>query len=123
MAASIKPVYWVGDSKKIVSALAQDVRDTVGQALFEAQLGRLHSSAKPMRSFGGASVLEIVVNHAGDTFRAVYTVSWPGRVVVLHVFQKKSKTGAKTPKAELDVIETRWRRLRDLQAEQGVTKA
>jgi phage-related protein len=56
----------------------------------------------------------MVVDHAGDTFRAVYTVRWPGRVYVLHVFQKKSKSGIGTPKAELNLIDARLRRLRDL---------
>lgn len=109
-----KPVFWIGNTKTELSALHEDVRDAVGQALFEAQKGGKHARTKPLRGYGDASVLELVVDHAGDTFRAVSTVRWPGRVYVLHVFQKKSKSGIGTPKAELNLIDARLRRLRDL---------
>jgi phage-related protein len=108
-----KPVFWIGSSKNDLFALAEDVRDEIGQALFEAQKGGRHISAKPLSGYGDASVLEVVANHAGDTFRAVYTVKWPLRVYVLHVFQKKSKSGIKTPKADLDLINARLKRLRE----------
>ena len=110
---SIKPVFWIGSTKDDLSALHEDVRDAVGQALFEAQRGGRHSSVKPLSGYGDASVLEVVVDHVGDTFRAVYTVRWPGRVYVLHVFQKKSKSGIKTPKAEMNRIDDRLKRLRE----------
>jgi len=113
---SIKPVSWIGSTKKDLSALHEDVRDTVGQALFEAQKGGKHSSAKPLSGYGDASVLEIVVDHAGDTFRAVYTTKWRDRLYVLHVFQKKSKSRVKTPKAEINLIDARLKRLRELHA-------
>lgn len=63
-----------------------------------------------MRGFGGAGILEIVEDHAGDTYRAVYTVRLAGRIYVLHVFQKKSKTGIKTPKPEIELIRSRLKR-------------
>ena len=110
-----KPVHWVGNTKAELSALAEDVRDEVGQALFEAQRGQLHRSAKPLKGYGGASVLEIVSDHGGDTFRVVYSVRWPACVYVLHVFQEKSKSGISTPKAELNLIDIRLKRLQELQ--------
>ena len=113
---SIKPVFWIGSTKADLSALHQDVRDTVGQALFEAQKGGKHSSAKPLSGYGDASVLEVVVDHAGDTFRAVYTVLWPGSVHVLHVFQKKSKRGVATPRTDMNLIDARLRRLKQMLA-------
>jgi phage-related protein len=67
------------------------------------------SPPKPLKGFGGASVVEIVKDHRGDTFRSVYTVRFAGAVYVLHVFQKKSKTGRATPKADIDLIELRLR--------------
>jgi phage-related protein len=73
-APTIKPISWVGGSKEGLSVLHADVKDAVGQALFEAQKGRRHASAKPLSGYGDASVLEIVVDHDGDTYRAVYTV-------------------------------------------------
>lgn len=62
-----------------------------------------------MRGFGGAGVLEIVADHAGNTFRGIYTVRFEGRVYVLHVFQKKSKHGTATPKNEVNLLKERLR--------------
>ena len=67
-------------------------------------------NAKPLKGFGGASVLEIVEDNDGDTYRAVYTVKFPLAVYVLHVFQKKSKKGMATPKRDLDLIDERLKR-------------
>lgn len=82
----------------------------MGFALYVAQQGGKHADAKPLRGFGGAGVLEIVEDRAGDTYRAVYTVRLAGRVYVLHAFQKKSKTGAETPKAEINLIKSHLKR-------------
>jgi len=61
------------------------------------------------RVFGGAGVLEVVEDHIGDTFRGVYTVKFAGVIYVLHVFQKKSKSGISTPRQEIDLIKSRLR--------------
>jgi phage-related protein len=66
-------------------------------------------TAKPLQGFGGAGVLEVVENHDGDTYRAVYTVKLAGVVYVLHCFQKKSKSGIATPQHTLDLIRQRLR--------------
>lgn len=79
----------------------------MGFALFQAQLGGKHVSAKPLKGFGGAGVLEVVDDFDGDTFRAVYTVRLAGVVYVLHCFQKKAKHGIATPKIVLDLIHER----------------
>ena len=55
----------------------------------------------------GSGVLEVVSDHRGDTFRSVYTVRFVDRVFVLHAFQKKSKSGVATPKADIDLIKQR----------------
>ena len=60
--------------------------------------------------FGGAGILEIVVSHAGDAYRAVYAVRLAGRIYALHVFQKKSRSGIKTPKSEIELIKARLKR-------------
>jgi phage-related protein len=75
-----------------------------------AQQGGKHTAVKPLRGFGGAGVLEIIEDHHGDTYRAVYTVRLAGRVYVLHAFQKKSKSGIQTPKAEINLINSRLKR-------------
>jgi phage-related protein len=79
----------------------------VGTALNAAQLGGKHKDARPMKGFGGASVVEIVADFDGGTFRAVYTVRFADAVYVLHAFQKKSKKGIQTPKSDIDLIKQR----------------
>ena len=73
-------------------------------------MGDTHPTAKPLRGFGGASVLEVVENHDGDTYRAVYTVRFTDVIYVLHSFKKKSKKGAKIPQREIALIKQRLRR-------------
>jgi phage-related protein len=79
----------------------------VGTALNAAQLGGKHKDARPLKGFGGASVVEIVADFDGGTFRAVYTVRFADVVYVLHAFQKKSKKGIETPKSDIDLIKQR----------------
>jgi phage-related protein len=103
----IKPLQWVGSSKKDLLAMPNDVVDVFGFALHLAQTGKKHDQAKPLKGFGGAGVLEVVEDHMGDTYRAVYTVKIADAVYVLHCFQKKSKSGIETPKHEMDLIRDR----------------
>lgn len=104
---SPKPIEWVGSTLDDLRSFPADVRREFGQALYEAQIGGKHPAAKPLSGFGGAGVLEIVADYQGNTFRAVYTLKLGTVIYVLHVFQKKSKRGIRTPKRELDLIETR----------------
>ena len=87
--------------------MPDDVQDTFGYALHLAQAGSNHSQAKPLKGVGGAGVLEVVEDHQGDTYRAVYTVRYAAAVYVLHCFQKKSTHGIATPKPDMDLIEAR----------------
>jgi len=98
---------WIGSSKKDLLALPEEVVNVFGYALYLAQTGSKHDQAKPLRGFGSAGVLEVVEDRRGDTYRAVYTVQYAARVFVLHVFQKKSKSGIATPKPDLDLIRNR----------------
>lgn len=81
----------------------------MGYALYLAQAGKMHGDAKPLKGFGGASVVEVVDDYHGDTYRAVYTVRFEEAVYVLHAFQKKSKQGRKTPPQDLEMIQRRLR--------------
>ena len=96
-----KPVHWVGSSRRDVRDLPEAVTREIGQALWFAQMGDKHPSAKPLGGFKGGGVLEVVEDYSGDTYRAVYTVQFAKAVYVLHVFKKKSKPGVKTPKHEI----------------------
>ncbi|WNZ23123.1 addiction module toxin RelE [Leptolyngbya sp. NK1-12] len=113
MNASPKPVEWVGSSLDDLKEFPEDVRQTVGYALYLAQCGEKHPSAKPLKGFKGIGVLEIVEDFDGDTYRAVYTVKLAGVVYVLHAFQKKSKQGIATPKQDIDLIEARLKRAKE----------
>lgn len=67
-----------------------------------------------MKGFMGA-VIEIVEDYDKDTYRCMYTVKYGDRVYVLHVFQKKSKKGIKTPQPDLDVIDKRLKEVKKLE--------
>ena len=103
----LKDLFWVGSSQQDYRAFPEAVKDDMGYALFRAQQGKEHKSAKALKGFGGRGVLELVENHDGNTYRAVYTVRFRGALYVLHAFQKKSKRGIATPKLDIDLIKNR----------------
>ena len=105
--AAPKPVEWVGSSYKDYRSFPDEVQDVMGFALHLAQMGDMSADAKPLKGFGGAGVVEIVEDHDGNAYRAVYTVRFAAAIYVLHAFQKKSRKGIKTPQEEVDLIKRR----------------
>jgi phage-related protein len=103
----LKPAVWMGSSKDDLREFPADVRRVMGFAINDAQNGDEHPAAKALKGFGGRSVLEVVDDFDGDTYRAVYTVRFAKAVYVLHCFQKKSKKGRETSKHDIAVIRTR----------------
>ena len=103
----VKSLIWVGSSRSDLKRFPAEVKDVIGYALYQAQLGLKALSAKPLHGFGGAGILEIVEDHQTDTYRAVYTVKFSELVYVLHAFQKKSKKGGATPKSDIELIKRR----------------
>lgn len=104
---AIRPLLWIASAKEDLKDMPPEVRLEFGHGLFEAQIGAFPSIAKVLNGFGGAHVLELKMKHQGDAFRAVYTVRFKEIVIVLHAFQKKSKSGIKTPKTDIDLIHSR----------------
>ena len=104
-----KPLHWVSSAKKDYLTFPTDVQNEMGYALGLAQFGARHPKAKSWKG-EGPGVFEIVEDHRGDTFRAVYTVRFADVVYVLHAFQKKSKTGIKTPQDDVNLIAERLKR-------------
>ena len=104
----LKPVEWVGSSKADLKRFPDLLQDRMGFAIYQAQAGLRHRDAKPLRGFG-AGVLEVVLRHVGDTFRAVYTVRFETAVYVLHAFQKKARRGIATPRKEIGLVRRRLR--------------
>jgi phage-related protein len=105
----VKPLVWVGSSLKDLREFPETVKDEMGFALYVAQCGLRPPDAKPLKGFGGAGVLEVVSDYRTGTYRAVYTVSFGERVYVLYAFQKKSKKGSATSKADIEMIKRRLR--------------
>ena len=114
-----KPLIWIGTSKEDLSAFPDDVKLVMGFALRMAQKRQKHARAKPLKGYGGAGVLEIVDDYDTDSYRAVYTVSFAGVLYALHAFQKKSKTGKKTTKADLDMVKRRMKAARSDYEQRG----
>lgn len=104
---TVKPLEWLGSSKKDLLAMPEPVIDVIGYALHLAQVGLKHPQAKALKGFGSAGVLEVVEDDDGNTYRAVYTVRLKSHVYVLHCFQKKSHNGIETSKQDMDLIESR----------------
>jgi len=112
-----RSLVWMGSSRRDLRGFPREVRRNLGQALYAAQQGETDPSAKPLRGFGGGSVLEIVADYDGNTWRSVYTVRYAEAIYVLHAFQKKSKRGIATPKKDIDLIRHRLAEVERLRRE------
>jgi phage-related protein len=105
----IKPLKFVGSSKRDLSGFPEPVKQDMGHSLFLAQQGGRSRKVKTLGGFGGGAVVEIVEDHEAGTYRCVYTTRLADVVVVLHAFQKKSKHGISTPQHEIELIQSRLR--------------
>jgi len=101
-----KPLHWVGSAKRDFLSFPAPVMDDMGSALGIAQFGGTAPTAKALKGLG-PGVLEIVESHDGNAYRAVYTVRFERAVYVLHAFQKKSPSGIRTAKRDVDLVEQR----------------
>jgi phage-related protein len=104
-----KPIVWMGSSRSDLSAMPEKVRKDFGGALHGIQEGRTPPDAKHLKG-KIKNAVQLSEDHDSETWRAVYTVELAETVYVLHCFQKKSKSGRATPRADLELIE---RRLKD----------
>lgn len=106
-ARPLKRCEFVGSARKELAALPEETRVRIGHSLYLAQRGDEAPSAKPLKGFGGRGVLEVIADHDGNAYRAVYTVRFSDTIYVLHAFQKKPKSGIATPKHTMDLIASR----------------
>ena len=103
-----RPVIYGWAQAEKIPAFPRQVRRDIGNALYAAQQGEIDPASRPLKGFGGGSVLEIITDqHGGDTWRTVYMVRFKAAIYVLHAFQKKSKKGIAMPKKDLDLIQHR----------------
>ena len=104
----VRPLLWLASSRRDYAAFPPKVQEEFGFGLFLAQTGQKPPSAKMLKGLG-SGILELIEDHDGDTFRAVYTVRFERAVYVLHCFKKKSKNGIKTPQSDIELIKRRCR--------------
>ncbi|NJM20852.1 MAG: type II toxin-antitoxin system RelE/ParE family toxin [Richelia sp. SM1_7_0] len=104
----LRPLVWMGNSRKNIREFPEQVRASIGYALQLVQAGETPLDAKIFKSVG-SGVYEIVKRYDTDTYRVVYAVKIGEKVYVLHAFQKKSKQGIKTPQADVDLIKQRYK--------------
>lgn len=112
MAAQIREIAWIRAARKDFEDFPPDARDELADALGFVAEGGHPDIAKPLHGLG-SGVLELALRHRGDAFRVVYAVQIGTVIWVVHAFQKKSKSGVATPKAETDLIRERLKRLKE----------
>jgi phage-related protein len=101
-----KPLFWVASSLNDLLAFPEKVKKKIGAALSVAQFGGKHPSAKPWKG-AGSVVFEIVEDYRSDAYRAIYTVKFADAVYVLHAFQKKSPSGIRTSRRDVELVAQR----------------
>ena len=106
MNQSLRGITWIGTSLPDLKELPLAVQREIGFSLHQIQEGKTPINVKPLKNLG-PGVLEIVSDYNKNTYRAVYAIKLGNDIYVLHVFQKKSKQGMKTPKQEIDLIKQR----------------
>lgn len=107
-----RPVSWIKAARKAFEDFPLEAQDDILAALTIAADGGFPTNAKPMKGLG-SGVYEIALRHRTDAYRVVYTVQFRDALWVVHAFQKKSRSGIKTPKQEIDVILDRIKRLKE----------
>ena len=96
----------MASSKRDLLAFPQEVVHAFGYALGVVQAGRTPPWAKAWKG-EGSGVLELIENRRGSTWRVLYTVRFEKAVYVLHAFQKKSPSGIRTAKRDVDLVAER----------------
>lgn len=113
MLRKTRPISWVKAADKAFRKFPREVQERGLRALNLAAEGQKADIAKPMKGMG-SGVFEIAFSYRADAYRTIYAVQIADEIWVIHAFQKKSKTGIKTPKPEVDVIRERLRQLKEM---------
>lgn len=108
-----RPISWIKAARKAFEEFPKDAQDDVLNALTIAADGAFPANVKPMKGLGNG-VYEVALRHRTDAYRTVYTLQFEGAFWVVHAFQKKSRSGIKTPKQEIDLILERIKRLKEM---------
>ena len=108
-----RPVVWLGDSRRNIQAFPLGARKSVGDELQLVQFGGMPKDAKPFHGVG-SGVFEIALAYETNAYRTVFAVQLGAKIYVLHAFQKKSKSGIKTPQKDIDLIKRRYKEAKEL---------
>lgn len=110
---AIRPVVWIGTSKKNLQGFPKGAQKLIGDELQLIQFGEMPTNTKPFKGIG-SGVFEIAIRYATDAYRAVLAVQLGEKIYVLHSFQKKAKKGIATPKMDVDLIRQRYSEAKEL---------
>ena len=108
-----RPISWIKAAKRDFEEFPEAVQEYMLTALTIAADGSKSDKVKPFKGVEGG-VFEIAEKYRGDAFRVIYAVKIGTDIWVIHAFQKKSKTGIKTPQMEIDIIRERFKRLKEV---------
>ena len=109
----LRPVVWLGNSKRNILEFPKEVQKLIGDELQLIQLGGMPKDAKPFKGVG-SGVIEIALKYDKEAYRCVQAVQLGQKIYVLHAFQKKSKKGIATPQKEVDIIKQRYKEAKEL---------
>ena len=112
---------WLGGSHRDLIGMPDAVRQAFGFALGLAQNGLRHENAKTLIGFK-PTLVELIEDDDGDTYRAIYTVRYEDVVYVLHCFKKKSTSGRALPKRDKETIEARLAEVKRIEADKARSK-
>ncbi len=107
-----RPVSWLKAARKDFEQFPQGAQVEMARALTAVAEGGFPDIAKPLKGFG-SGIYELALKYRSDAYRVVYAVQVSDNIWILHAFQKKSKSGIKTPKAEIDLVTERLKRLKE----------
>ena len=112
MSTQPRQISWIKAARRDFEAFPQGAQEALLDALTVVADGGMPGTAKPLKGFG-SGLLELALRHRGDAYRLVYALQIGKNIWIVHAFQKKSKSGIKTPKAEIDLITERLKRLKE----------
>ena len=113
MIRQTRPISWIKAARKNFAEFPEEAQTICLAALTIAAEGGKADIVKHLHGLG-AGVFEIALPFRGNAFRVVYAVQLGSDLWVIHAFQKKSTQGIKTRKHEIDLVEDRLRKLREI---------
>lgn len=112
---ALKEIAWVKGALKEFEKFPLEAKRKILGDLTLAAEGEKGDISKPLKGLG-AGVFEVALEYRKDAYRTVYIVQIDEKIWVVHAFKKKSKTGIKTPRKDMDLIKSRIKLLKDMKS-------